>query len=91
MSDEAFFTAATENADIEIDVPKRKIFVSGQEFGFVLADMEYRLTMNKGMNEAYKKFGTAIWEKLTEKSIESNIDLGGVEQEMQPLDNRLRW
>ncbi|TVY45091.1 putative aconitate hydratase [Lachnellula subtilissima] len=91
MSDEAFFTAATENADIEIDVPRRKIFVAGQEFGFVLADMEYWLTMNKGMNEAYKKFGTAIWEKLTEKSIEPNVDLGGVEQEMQPLDNRLRW
>jgi hypothetical protein len=88
MSDEAFYAAATENTDIEINVQQRKIFVANLEFSFTLADMEYRLIMNKGMNEAYKKFGNTIWERLTEKSY---ISARAGDSMTEPVDERLRW
>jgi hypothetical protein len=88
MSDEAFFFAATENSEIEIDVPERKIRVAGMEFGFSLTEMEHKLTVNRGMNEAYKRFGGAIWEKMTEKEGEGRI----VEVvEMGSVDDGLSW
>jgi hypothetical protein len=67
MSDEVFFSAATENSKVEIDVLGRKIRVAGMEFGFSLTEMEYKLMVNRGMNEAYKRFGGAIWEKMTRR------------------------
>lgn len=91
MSDEDFYAAATENANIEIDVPQRKVHVAGQEFDFTLTEMEYRLTMNRGMNEAYKKFGNTIWEKLTERIHEENTGVGTGDNVTQPLDERLSW
>jgi hypothetical protein len=88
MSDEAFFFAATENSEIEIDVPERKIRVAGMEFGFSLTEMEHKLTVNRGMNEAYKRFGGAIWEKMTEKEGVGRI----VEVvEMGSVDDGLSW
>jgi 3-isopropylmalate dehydratase small subunit len=66
--DEAFFEAATEGKDISIDVPTRTIVVGdGTVFKFKMAEMEYRLTVNKGITESYKMYGKAIWEKLTER------------------------
>lgn len=90
MDDEAFYSAATENAEIEIDVPERTIRVAGQEFSFTLTDMEYQLTANRGMNEAYKKFGAAIWEKLTLKDAEADGNVMDSER-IGPVDSRLRW
>jgi hypothetical protein len=97
MTDDDFYATALDGTDIEIDFPKRKILVGGKEFGFKMADMEYRLTTNKGLSESYKKFGWAIWEKMTEKRVgmgenvpkevpkeESGEEIGGV-------DARLKW
>jgi hypothetical protein len=43
--------------------------------------------MNRGMREAYKKFGNSIWERLTEvKTAVPRRDSGA-----QPPDERLRW
>jgi hypothetical protein len=90
MSDEAFFSTATENSEIEIDVPERKIRVAGLEFAFTLTEMEYRLTVNRGMNEAYKRFGGVIWEKMTKKESEGK---GMVSRGMEAgtVDERLSW
>jgi hypothetical protein len=87
MSDEVFFSAATENSKIEIEVPEQKIYVAGREFGFSLTEMEYKLTVNRGMNEAYKRF-RAIWGKMTEKEGEGRV----VEVvEMGSVDDGLSW
>lgn len=61
MSDEAFFEAATEGEEISIDVPNRTIVVGhGEMFPFKMAEMEYRLTVNKGITESYKRYGKVI-------------------------------
>lgn len=88
MSNDGFFEVATEGEEISIDVPTRTIRVGGKDFKFRLAEMEYRLTMNKGITEAYKRYGKAIWEKLTE----SDTDVK-VEEEMvgKMTDKRLDW
>ena len=93
MSDEAFFEAATEGREIEIDVPARMIRVGGkEEFGFKMAEMEYRLTVNKGMTEAYKKFGGAIWEKLTENETGGKVGMEEEEEkEGKVVDKRMEW
>ena len=92
MGEEAFYEAAVEGAEIEIDVPARKIRVGGREFGFKMAEMEYRLTMNKGITEAYRKFGKAIWEKLTE--VDGEAKVGGAldgDGEGRGADKRMEW
>lgn len=88
MSDEDFFEAATEGQDVSIDIPTRTIQVAGKEFNFKMAEMEYRLTMNKGITAAYKRFGKAIWEKLTEGDTESMVE---EDTEGKTTDKRMEW
>lgn len=35
------------------------------EFPFILADIEYQLTVNKGLQEMYKVYGKDIWKQAT--------------------------
>ena len=89
MSDEAFFEAAVEGEEISIDVPTRTIVVGGQkEFKFKMAEMEYRLTVNKGISESYKMYGKAIWEKLTESDTRVKIE---DDAEGKVADKRMEW
>jgi 3-isopropylmalate dehydratase small subunit len=89
MPDDAFFEAATEGEEITIDVPTRTIVVGGRkEFKFKMAEMEYRLTVNKGISESYKLYGKAIWEKLTESDLRVKVrdDTDG-----KIVDRRMEW
>jgi len=88
MSDDAFYEAAAEGQEITVDVPNRTISVGGKDFKFKMAEMEYRLTMNKGITESYRKYGKAIWEKLTESDMK-----GKVEEDMEGkvTDKRMEW
>lgn len=89
MSDEAFFEAATEGQKISIDVPTRTIVVGdGRTFKFKMAEMEYRLTVNKGITESYKMYGKAIWEKLTESSMQVKVRDDADEK---VVDKRMEW
>ena len=94
MGEEAFYELAVEGAEIEIDVPARNVRVGGKEFGFKMAEMEYRLTMNKGITEAYRRFGKKIWEKLTEGGgeVEAKVE-GGLDGvgEGGGVDRRIEW
>jgi 3-isopropylmalate dehydratase small subunit len=88
-TDDAFFEAATEGVEISIDVPTRTIVVGrGKEFRFKMAEMEYRLTVNKGITESYKMYGKAIWEKLTESDMKVKVsdDTDG-----KVVDKRMEW
>lgn len=64
MADSEFHRLASDGVSIEIDVPERAIRVAGKEFPFGLSEMEYRLTANAGIGEAYKKYQNEIW-KMT--------------------------
>jgi 3-isopropylmalate dehydratase small subunit len=90
MSDDDFYAAATEGEEISIDVPTRTIVVGGQkkEFKFKMAEMEYRLTVNKGISESYKMYGKAIWEKLTESDTRVKV---GNDEDGKVADKRIEW
>lgn len=68
MSDESFYEAAKDGRAIEVDIPSRtvRIDVEGkwQEWPFELSEMEYQLTLNKGVTEAFKRYGKGVWEGL---------------------------
>jgi 3-isopropylmalate dehydratase small subunit len=61
LDNDDFFRLAVDQADIEIDVAHRLIRLAGRTFDFNLDEMEYRLTVNKGLQASYKKFGRDIW------------------------------
>jgi hypothetical protein len=89
MSDDAFFDAATEGERISIDVPTRTIVVcDGKVFKFKMAEMEYRLTVNKGIAESYRMYGKAIWEQLTESDVKVKV---GDDTEERVVDKRMEW
>ena len=89
ISDDAFFEAATEGEQITIDVPTRIIVIGGRkEFKFKMAEMEYRLTVSKGISESYKMYGKAIWEKLTESALRVKV---GDDMDGKVVDKRMEW
>lgn len=68
MHDEDLYAAAVEGKSIEIDIPTRQIIIGGDKtFKFQRAEMEWRLTVNRGLCEAYKKFGKEIWQHMTQR------------------------
>lgn len=60
LTDEKFYQLATEGEEITVDVPKRKIIVKNQEFGFSLSDIEERLLAGGGVTEMYKKYKSEV-------------------------------
>ena len=64
IKDDAFYAAATEGAEIEITLDTRTVRVGGKEFEFQLTDLELSLLVNRGMTEAYKRFGKNVFESL---------------------------
>ena len=69
MNDDSFYAAAKDERPIEIDVESRKIKIEVEkgewkEWKFELSEMEYKLTLNKGVTESYRRFGRGVWEGL---------------------------
>ena len=94
MTDENFYTVALDGASIEINIPGRKIIVDGdQTFNFRMAEMEWRLTVNRGLTAAYKKFGNAIWAKMTEPNTMSRsaVEESVSTDQVNESDDRLQW
>lgn len=90
MDGEEFFEAAREGEEISIDVEQRLITVAGKEFAFRLSDMEYKLTANNGIAQAYGRFGKAIWKQLmlsTPKAAQREV----LKDHAASLDSRLNW
>ncbi|ETN39949.1 uncharacterized protein HMPREF1541_06176 [Cyphellophora europaea CBS 101466] len=79
MEDEGFFAAAQDGRAIEVDVPRRMVRVEieegeWREWGFVLSEMEYQLTLNEGVTKSFQRYGKGVWEGLMK------ADGGGEEQ-----------
>ncbi|KAK4497301.1 hypothetical protein PRZ48_011751 [Zasmidium cellare] len=90
MEDEAFYAVAKEGCEISIDLPGRRVLVEGRTFGFGFSRIEEELLMNRGVTNAYRRYGKGIWEKLTEKKGEvGQVGKGGGHEGM--VDSRLKW
>ena len=69
-----------EGREVEVDVERRKVRVDttgrGQwrEWGFELSEMEFGLTVNKGVTESFRRFGRGIWEEMMRK--DGEVDMG---------------
>lgn len=91
MTDETFYEAAKEGEEISIDLPKRKIVVGGQAWGFELSTMEEKLTQHQGVAASFRKFGKGIWETLTNDGGDEEKPGGMEEAESGGIDGRLKW
>ena len=75
MTDESFYEAAKDGRNIEVDVQDRKVKIETQEgewkeWPFELSEMEYQLTLNNGVTDAFKRFGKGIWKGMMPKGPE---------------------
>ena len=69
MRNEEFFGEARDGRGIEVDVGRRVARVEVEEggwreWGFELSEMEYRLALNQGLTESFKRFDRAIFKGL---------------------------
>ena len=87
LNDDHFYQVATDGVEIEIDIPKRLIKVSQESFNFQMAEMEYRLTMNKGLQASYKKFGRDIWRRLAADGLSKTSVASRQEKNIMALAN----
>ena len=58
-------SSCNRQAEIAIDIPRSLIKVADEVFEFALAEMKYRLNLNKGLHPSYEKFGRDIWRHLS--------------------------
>lgn len=65
MADEQFFEAATESADISIDVDKRALEVCGKKFQFRLSQVGKELHDHGAISSAFRRFGTRLFKVMT--------------------------
>ena len=101
VEDEAFYEAATDGVFLSIDIPNRTVRVGEgsdiQTFPFTMSDMEYRLTMNNGINVAYGKFKNELWKRMvgnTSPQRDTNTKTGEMLEASlseQQGDKRLQW
>lgn len=68
ITDETFYEAAVDGADIQIDLEKRKISVGKEEWPFKLSAMELKLIETGGITGAFKKFGKRLFEVMCASS-----------------------
>uniref|UniRef100_C9K7B9 Aconitase AMT8 n=1 Tax=Alternaria alternata TaxID=5599 RepID=AMT8_ALTAL len=67
LTDEAFYKAAQQGENIEVDVEGRVVHVAGQTFPFSLDDMELQLIRNRGLAASYQKLGSKVFAALCQK------------------------
>lgn len=93
--DEEFYQAVqVDGTDITIDMYGREIDVVGKKFKFQLDDLEIRLIENKGIAEAYKRFGKSIFKELCERREPSAPDrpAGSLGEQTTSLSHaNLQW
>jgi 3-isopropylmalate dehydratase small subunit len=65
ITDEAFYEAAIDGAEIAIDVDARQVHVAGKTFGFSLSDLEMALWRQGGVSKAFARWGKQMLEEIT--------------------------
>jgi 3-isopropylmalate dehydratase small subunit len=64
IADDDFYRLATRGADISIDLTSSQVYCGGKAFAFQLSAMEKSLIAAGGLTEAFKKFGTHVFDAL---------------------------
>lgn len=65
ITDPRFYELAKDGEVITVDVDKREARVGGESFGFQLSEIEYKMTVNGGIEDSFRVYGKGIWEELT--------------------------
>lgn len=92
VGDPHFYEVATDGQEITIDSVGRKVRVGGEEFGFALSEIEYALIRNRGITEAYNRYGVALWSQLASSANASGEKDGEVlVPVMKSPDQWLDW
>lgn len=87
IQDESFYDSATDDIEITIDVYGREITIGERKWNFKLDKLEIKMLRNKGLAEAYKKFGKNVFDSLCEG--EHTGDSSGLEA--KSIDSSLEW
>jgi 3-isopropylmalate dehydratase small subunit len=84
LTDQEFHNLAIDSAEVEVNLGRRLVSVAGKSFPFVMDDMEIRLIENKGLSEAYRRFGKSMFKTLTEGKQDAPL-------EAETVGNELAW
>jgi hypothetical protein len=84
LTDQEFHNLAIDSAEVEVNLGRRLVSVAGKSFPFVMDDMEIRLIENKGLSEAYRRFGKSMFKTLTEGEQDAPL-------EAETVGNELAW
>lgn len=88
MQDGSFYENATDGSEITIDVYGRGISIGERRWKFELDNLEIKMLQNKGLAEAYKKFGKNVFDCLCEGKEDASGSLG---METTHMDSSLEW
>ncbi|KAH8691621.1 aconitase family protein [Talaromyces proteolyticus] len=65
VSDESFYKAAVDGADVSINLRTKLIHIDGKSLPFKLSQMERELFEHGGITSAFKKFGNHLFQAMT--------------------------
>lgn len=85
MDDPAFFKAAADGEEIEIDLGTNLIKIGDAEFQFQLSVMERELVEAGGITPAFKKFGKQLFDMIcgSTKDARRSVEVSGQAAGMQ--------
>lgn len=87
IQDESFYESAMDNFEITIDVYGREIAIEERKWKFELDNLEIKMLQNKGLAEAYKRFGKGVFDSLCE--VDARTEESSVEA--KSIDSSLEW
>ncbi|KAK5996401.1 Putative aconitate hydratase [Cladobotryum mycophilum] len=87
IDDQAFYTAATDGVDIDVNLNTRRVHVAGREFPFQLSDMEIELVELGGITPAFTKFGKEVFDMICGNS----KPVRKILPELSALNPEMQW
>lgn len=74
ITEDEFYQAAQHGLDITVDVNRSVVCCGDKDYSFQLSDMEKSLIAAGGLTEAFKRFGTSVFDTLCKKVPTSTVD-----------------